>query len=218
MKKLIATTAAIAVMGISASAFAETLKYDFTVEVTGVSVTGTNTSALKGVLKSAGAKKGETLNVSVDLNTAGKSSITVKGLEKSATNITWGSPPSSNSDAQTWTQGQDNSQIIWQGGSSLDGEVLKLNGTTIIKNSGNIWDKVWLDFSKTSSGSLVLNSGWLKLGAGDHLNALIEFKVKKTPVSTPELDPASGVGAMTLLLGGIALAFSSRPRLSVKSG
>lgn len=199
MNKLVAAAAAIVAVGTSTSAFAETLTYDFTMTVTSVVDAvepGSDTSVFNGFTT------GETMGVSVVLNSdTNTATINVSGLDVEAQG------GSSYSWVSTWTQSNDK---IWQAGTGLDSTLLTFNGSDIA--SGSVHQNLWLDFSKTSSGDLVLSSGTMTINVDNTIHAKLSAEFKDTPVATPELDPTSGMGAVVLVLGGATIAFSRRRR------
>lgn len=197
MKNLIAAAAAIAVLGVSASAFAETLTYDLTMVVTKLEDAVEPGTGPKGVFESGGMAEGKTFDVHVELSTSGTPTITVEGVKVESTNK-WG-----------WANYQDGK---WSGGG---GENNSLNINTIPISYGSIHNLFDLYVSKTSSGDLIVNSGSMHIWLDNSVRADLWAEVIQKPVSTPELDPASGTGAFALLLGGLALAVSSRPRFSI---
>lgn len=197
MKKLVAAAVALLAVGMSASAFAETLAYDFPMTVTKIS-DATEPGYSKGIFASAGIYQGSTLNVSVSLNTAGNSAITVNSLSISTTNTWYGGSWST-----TWTQGDG---TVWLAGTGTGGGTL-IAGSVSIPN-GSATEVVSLTFAPPSN---TLSSGWMTINIDNTVHASLRADYTSGPSSTPELDPSSGVAALALLLGG-TIVFSPRSR------
>lgn len=194
MNRLLASALAASVtIALPATAFAETLDYDFAMKVTSVSG---DTWVFDGL------DVGDTINVSVLLETGtgdGDAQITVSEVAVTGTNI-WGSG--------SWSTAWGEGAIA---GTQLDSQNLLVNGT-LITNGAAYTQTLGLSFSGVSGGETSINTGWLELGVGNHVNAKLRAEYVDSPTSVPELDPKSGTGAIALLVGGMALAFSRRRR------
>lgn len=201
MNRLIASALAASVtIALPATAFAETLDYDFTMKVNQL----TGDPGVFGDLE-----LGDTIHVSVVLDTVatgdGDAQINVAEVVVTAAgNNTW-------SGAQSWTQGQNGSEIVWQANSGVKSASLQVNTGPSIE--GTYQQNLWVNFSEVAGGELAVNTGWIELRVGNHVNGFLHADyVTSPPTSVPELDPKSGTGAIALLVGGMALAFSRRRR------
>ena len=188
-------------VGMSASAFAETLKYDFAMTVTSIT-DAVEHGYTKGIFASAGITQGSTLNVSVNIDTKadgdGNAAIKVNSLSISTSNTTWSSESSW---SNTSTQG------VWQAGTKTDAGILFAGNVQI--PSGSATETVFLTFAPTSG---TLSSGQMTINIDNSVHASLRADYTGKPASTPELDPSSGVAALALLLGGTTLVFSPRSR------
>jgi hypothetical protein len=204
MKKAFAVAVVFSAVGMSASAFAETLKYDFGMTVTQIS-DATEPGYSKGIFASAGITQGSTLNVSVNIDTKadgdGNAAIAVNSLSISTANTWYG-----NSWSQTWTQSDG---TVWLAGTGTGGGTL-IAGSVSIPN-GSATEVVSLTFAPTSG---TLSSGWMSINIDNNVHASLHADYTGKASSTPELDPSSGVAALALLLGG-TIVFSSRSRRKI---
>ncbi len=191
MNRLIASALAAAVtIALPATAFAETLDYTFTVEITTLSDD-------YGVFQ--GLEEGDPLDVFVHLDTEGESHISVVGM-------TGATDPGTVYYSGSWAKAGGN----WQGATQINALGLTVNDIAI-EHTVDYQQQVYLQFSELPGGGI--NTGWLELRLNNTNHAFLHADyVTSPPTSVPELDPKSGAGAIALLVGGMALAFSRRRR------
>ena len=202
MNKLVAAAVTLFAAGISTSAFAESLTYNFAMTVTQITDAvepGSNGGAIFGA---AGITQGSTINVSVNVDTSANKmgAPQIQGLNISVTN-----PWDNNSWLGTWTEGGN---TVLQGGGGLGGPLLTVNSIEV--PSGSTHWNVNLNVVP-SSGALAIGSS-VEIHVDNSVHASLNAVYTGKPASTPELDPSSGAAALALLLGGSTLVFSSRSR------
>lgn len=197
MNRLLASALAASVtIALPATAFAETLDYDFTMSVTTLS---------DGYGVFEGLNVGDSIDFHVVLDSAGNNAqITVSGVE--VTSIVSGS-------SWTWASSWDEGTTTtgWDAGNGVWAESLQVNGT-LIKEGVFFQQQLNLNYSETADGELSINTGWLTVSVANGSSAYLKAQYVDSPTSVPELDPKSGTGAIALLVGGMALAFSRRRR------
>jgi len=204
MNKLVnSALVAAALMTFPTTAFAETLDYDFTMEITSIYDS-------YGVFN--GLSVGDSLNLSVLLDTAatGDGNATISIAEVSVTST--GSWQSSWSDVQ-----YNSSGLTWDAYSgSVSGSML-VNGITI-GHTVSYHQDLYLDFSSISSGDYQLTSALLDLRIENTGKAGLKAKyVAKPPTAVPELDAQSGPQAAALLAGAAFILLSRRRTLTPES-
>lgn len=202
-KKLVnSALAAAAIMALPTTAFAETLEYDFSMEITSLYDS-------YGVFD--GLSVGDSLNLSVLLDSTatgdGHAAISIAEVSVAATG-NW---------ASAWSDVQYNAAgLTWDAYSgSISGSML-VNGISI-GHTVSYHQDLFLDFSNLSSGDYQLTSGWLDLRIENTGKAGIKAQYvakppSKPPEDVPELDAKSGSQAGALLAGAAFLAFSRRRR------
>jgi hypothetical protein len=201
MKKIVAAAVTMLAVGMSASAFATTLSYDFAMTVTQVS-DATEPGYTNGIFASAGITQGSTINVSVNMDTSAQKmgAPQIQGLNISVTN-----PSNNNSWLSTWAAGGN---TVLHGGGGLGGPLLTVNGIEIPYGSTS-----WVVNLNVvpSSGALAMGSS-VEIHVDNSVHASLNAVYTGKPASTPELDPSSGVAALALLFGGTTIVVSSRSR------
>lgn len=204
MKKLLnSALVAAATMTLPTTAFAETLAYDFSMEITSMYDS-------YGVFN--GLSVGDSLNLSVllDSKATGDGNAVIKIAEVSVT--------STGSWASAWSDVQYNaSGLTWDAYSgSVSGSML-VNGISI-GHTVSYHQDLFLDFSAISSGDYQLTSGWLDLRLENTGKAGLKATfVPKPPTSVPELDAKSSAQAAALLAGAAFIFMSRRRAVSPES-
>jgi hypothetical protein len=200
MKKMLITVlAAAAMLAVPATAFAETLDYDFTMTITSID---------DGYGVFGGLSEGESLNVSVQFDTEANTDGGADGV--AAINVTGLTVQATGGWSSGWSDVQYNGGS-WDAYSGTIAQTLVVNGIGI--QSGSVHQEVYLSFAQTSTGDLELTSGSMSLGVRNGHSADLRAEFVETPPSAvPELDPRGGMSAFALLGGGFAIALSSRRR------
>ena len=210
MKKFVAATAtSIAFLGAAATAHAETLSYDFTMEISELYEQDPANEDVFGDLE-----VGDTIQVHVDLATGtdatdgdGDAFISVQEVS-----FTVGDG-NSGSNAVTWTQGENGSEQSWNVGSKTT--VSKVN--TVELEYSTLTSSAYLVFTTDADGNLVMgDDSKLELivsnGTYNYLRANNPGEVTSGG-GVPELSGLGGMGAGALLFG-LGLVFSGRRRRS----
>jgi len=198
MNRLIASALAASVtLALPATAFAETLDYDFTMSITYVK---------DGYGVFNGLKVGDSINVSVILDSKatgdGNAQISIAEVAVTGTG-SW---------ASSWYDVQyDASRLYWDAYSGSVAGSLIVNGVRI-DHTVSYQQELYLDFSEVPGGEPRLNTGWLDIRLENGTSSRLKAQYVEPPTSVPELDPKSGTSAIALLVGGMALAFSRRRR------
>lgn len=200
MKKLVnSALIAAALTTLSTSAFAETLNYSFSMEITSMYDS-------YGVFN--GLSVGDSLNLSVllDSKATGDGNAVIKISEVNVTSTgNW---------ASAWSDVQYNaSGLTWDAYAGSVSASMLVNGISI-GHTVSYHQDLFLDFASISSGDYQLTSGWLDLRIENTGKAGLKAKyVVKPPTSVPELDAKSG-GQAAALLAGAAFILMSRRRES----
>ncbi len=197
MKTLTSLAFAFVILALSSSAFAETLSYNFTMNIT---------SLEDGYGVFDYLSEGGTVDVSVEFDTAadgdGQALISIAGLDYQSAGH-WGG---------SWSSVQYNAwDKNWGAQTGTNGQYLIVNDIQV--SSGTLSQEVFLDFETTSSGELALVGGTLnlRLENGSRSSLSAEY-APPPPTSVPELDPNSGMAALVLVGGGLTIAWSRRRR------
>jgi hypothetical protein len=199
---LMAGLAAAATLGVAAAAQAEPITYQFTGSIqsaneaelgaTGLPTTGEITGSFT-YDPEAGWNGGS--NVWSD----GSMSFTIDGMSPTTTSSVW-LGIEYNQGVFTIDKTAYSDSINW-----LQAEVL-LNGQSA--PVGDLPTSLSLDGNGTGTLSLFINDS----GSADLVATITSLAPPGAATSTPELDPASGAGALALLLGGAAVMLAGRRR------
>jgi|SRR5688572_14373401 len=196
---------AAAMLTVPTTAFAETLNYDFTMEITSLYDS-------YGIFN--GLSVGDSLNLSVllDSKATGDGNATIKVAEVNV--------KSTGSWASAWSDVQYNaSGLTWDAYSgSISGSML-INGISI-GHTVSYHQDLFLDFSTASDGSYSLSSGWLDLRIENTGKAGIKAVYVPPPppaAKVPELDTGASAQAIALLAGAAFILLSRRRSLVPES-
>jgi len=204
MKKLANSALVVAALTLlPQTALAETLNYDFSMEIT---------SLYDGYGVFNGLSVGDSLSLSVLLDSAatGDGNAVISIAEVNVT--------STGSWAAAWSDVQYNaSGLTWDAYSgSISGSML-INGISI-GHTVSYHQDLFLDFSSVSSGDYELTSGWLDLRIENTGKAGLKATyVQKPPHDVPELGGQAAPQAAALLVGAAFILLSRRRALMPES-
>lgn len=210
MNKFIASVfAALALIALPALASAKSIQYDFEMTVTEVwDENGTGDYADYNGRESAsgygifdGLTVGSKINVSVDLDSSAP--VNAGSIQSDVFQVTiTGSWGGTYGYAAYW---KDGGSHVWQAQTNTGSESLEVNGQDITGGVAAIKD-LRLVFSSDSPWTL--SEGFLDFRVEN--GGASRFYAKYVPTAVPELDPASGMSAVALLGGGVAILMARR--------
>lgn len=217
MNKFIAGVfTAIALFALPGLASAKSIQYSFEMTVTEVwdengsadyaDYNGREDAYGYGVFD--GLSVGSKINVAIDLDTSAP--VNAGSIQSDVFQVAiagdWGGTYGY---AGYW---QDGGSHVWQAQTNTGSESLEVNGQTISGGVAAIKD-LRLVFSSDSPWTL--SEGFLDFRVEN--GGASRFYAKYVPSAVPELDPASGMSAMALLGGGVAILMARRRDASVLS-